>query len=71
MAWTQSDLDKLDALIASGAKETRFQAGDSSRSVMLHSLRDMLALRDRMASEIATVSGVQTGSATLASHSRD
>ncbi len=71
MAWTQADLDRLDQMIASGAKETRFQAGDSSRSVTLHSLRDLRALRDQMAAEIAQTAGAATGMATFASHSRD
>lgn len=41
MAWTQTDLDRLDAAIASGARRVRFQ----THEVEYQSLADMLKAR--------------------------
>jgi hypothetical protein len=45
--WTQSDIDKLTAAVASGTLEVTF----SDRSVRYQSLKDMLALLALMTAE--------------------
>jgi len=49
VAWTQADLDALNASIAQGVRSTTM--GD--RTVTFHSLQDMLALRAQMETELA------------------
>lgn len=49
MAWTQSDLDKLNAAIARGVRRVAYQTG----SIEYNSLDDMLRLRELMTTEVA------------------
>jgi hypothetical protein len=58
MAWTQSDLDALDAAIKKGVRSVSYQSG----RVDYHSLDDMLKLRALMAGE---VNGTSTPSTTV------
>lgn len=67
--WTQSDIDRLKAMIASGAKETTFVSGDTSRKVVLHSLSDMRRLLDDMISEVSASS--QPPRVIITEYSRD
>lgn len=53
MAWTQADLDVINAAIATGAKRVRFQ----SHEVEYHSLGDLLRARDAIKGEIEAVAG--------------
>lgn len=48
MAWTQTDLDRLEAAIASGTKRVRFQ----SHEVEYQSIGDMLKARDVIKAEL-------------------
>jgi hypothetical protein len=48
MAWTQTDLDRLDAAIAKGVKSVTYQSG----SVTYQSLAEMLQIRDMMRDEL-------------------
>lgn len=48
MAWTQTDLDTINAAIATGAKRVRFQ----THEVEYQSLKDMLTARDLIKSEV-------------------
>lgn len=54
MAWTQEQLDALDAAIASGTLAVRFADG---RMVTYQSIDAMLKARAVMASGIASVAG--------------
>lgn len=51
MAWTQADLDVINAAIAIGAKRVRFQ----SHEVEYHSLGDLLRARDAIKGELESV----------------
>lgn len=53
MAWTQTDVERLERLIASGTRVTKFTSGDTSREQTLQSLDDMLALLTRMKADVA------------------
>lgn len=53
MAWTQDDLDRLDAAIKRGVKSVTYNA---TGSVQYHSLDEMLKLRDIMRGEVAGTS---------------
>ncbi len=66
MAWTQSQLDILDAHIARGV--TRVDYGD--RSVTYGSISDMLKLRGLMAADVAAASATPPVRRTLVSFSR-
>ncbi|GLS29948.1 hypothetical protein SAMN04488498_104347 [Mesorhizobium albiziae] len=48
MAWTQSDLDRIEAAIASGTRRVRFQ----THEVEYQSTGDMLKARDVIKAEI-------------------
>lgn len=50
MAWTQSDLDAVDAAIKAGVKRVTFADG---RSTEYQTTADMLALRKQMKAELA------------------
>lgn len=50
MAWTQDDLDKLNAAIAQGVNSVAYR----DRTVTYRSQKEMLELRSMMRSEIAT-----------------
>lgn len=56
MAWTQADLDALDASIALGAKKVRYADG---REVEYRSLREMKGLREDIKASL-TGTGVRT-----------
>lgn len=49
MAWTQSDLDKLDAAIVNGRKRVTFADG---RSIEYHSLDEIRAARRDVKAEL-------------------
>lgn len=57
MAFTQSDLDAINAAIATGAREVEFGAGPDRRKVVYRSLSEMLAVRDEIARELSPSSG--------------
>ncbi|TBW33364.1 hypothetical protein EYW49_20610 [Siculibacillus lacustris] len=57
MAWTQADLDALDAALALGAREVRYADG---RMVVYRSVREMMGIRGGI---VATLTG--TGVRTL------
>lgn len=63
MAWTQTDLDQLDASIKKGVKSVTYQSG----TVVYHSLAEMLRLRDVMKGEIA--GGASSPARTVAQYS--
>ncbi|MCA0275860.1 MAG: hypothetical protein LCH86_07650 [Proteobacteria bacterium] len=48
MAWTQSDLDRIEKAIASGVRKVRFQTHEAE----YQSMREMLLARDVIKSEI-------------------
>jgi hypothetical protein len=48
MAWTQTDLDKISAAIASGAKRVKFQ----THEVEYQSVAEMLKARDLIAADV-------------------
>ncbi|SMD18519.1 hypothetical protein [Rhizobium sp. RU36D] len=50
MAFTQTDLDAINAAIATGAKRVRFQ----THEVEYHSIAEMLRARDVIRAEIET-----------------
>lgn len=49
MAWTQSDLDKIEKAIATGARKVRFQ----THEVEYQSMGDMLKARDVIKASLA------------------
>jgi hypothetical protein len=49
MAWTQSDLDRIDAAIASGVRRVTFADG---RSTEYHDLNAMMAARRVVAAQL-------------------
>lgn len=49
MAFTQAQLDALDTAIAQGARSVQY----ADRTTVFHTLDEMIALRNLMASEIA------------------
>ena len=53
MAWTQTELDALNASIATGA----LTGSHNGKTVTYRSLADMLRLRDRMQEELANGTG--------------
>lgn len=55
MAWTQADLDNLDAAIATGARIVRYQ----DREVTYQSTQSMLNVRAMIAQALAGRDGVQ------------
>ena len=58
MAWTQSDLDALDANIASGVLQTRFADG---REVRYQTLDHMLMARRTISNELTLQSQAAQG----------
>lgn len=48
MAWAQSDLDRIEAAIASGTRKVRFQ----SHEVEYQSIGDMLKVREAIKAEL-------------------
>lgn len=53
MAWTQTDLDAINAAIATGARRVRFQ----THEVEYQSVGELLRARDAIAAEINGSSG--------------
>jgi len=49
MAWTQTQLDALEAAIAEGALSVQY----ADRRITYHSLAEMLRLRDQMRTDLA------------------
>jgi hypothetical protein len=65
--WTQGDLDRLNAAIATGAKSVQFGSGDNAHRTEFRTLDEMLAIRRLI---VASVSGgVSTTSYVF--HTRD
>jgi hypothetical protein len=64
MAWTQTDLDALEAAIAQGALRVRY----SDKEVQYRSLAEMLQIRDMMRQELGLNS--PGGRRLLAKHSK-
>lgn len=69
MAFTQSDLDRLDAAIASGAKRVRFGSGADAQETEFRSLAEMNQVRERIVNAIA--GGSAGPRITYAEHVRD
>ena len=67
MAFTQSQLDALEAAIASGSVEVR--TGD--KSVRYHSLDEMIKLRDVIRNQLNADAQTPTSRASFASFVRD
>jgi hypothetical protein len=67
MAFTQSQLDTLEAAIASGTLEVR--TGD--KSVRYHSLDEMIKLRDVIRNQLNADAQTPTSRASFASFVRD
>lgn len=70
MAWTQTDIDRLRELMATGVSETEFVSGDTKRRQRLMSLEQMQKLLADMESEVngrtglasrRTVAGYRSG----------
>lgn len=59
MAWTQTDIERLERLIASGTRVTKFTSGDTSREQTLQSLDDMLGLLAKMKADVAGANAPQ------------
>lgn len=53
MAFTQSDIDALDAAIKAGVRKVKYD----NEEVEYHSLAEMLRLRATMRNEVAVASG--------------
>jgi hypothetical protein len=53
MAWTQADLDRLEAAIASGAKISEFRSGDTSRKVEFRSLAEMERVAEQIRAQLS------------------
>ena len=58
MAWTQDDLDKLDAAIAGGSALQSIQFAD--QTFTFRTLDEMLKLRAVMTASLSTASGTST-----------
>jgi hypothetical protein len=58
MAWTQADLDKLDAAIAGGAALQSIQFAD--QTFTFRTLKEMLELRAVMTASLSTADGSST-----------
>lgn len=69
MAWSQADLDNLDAAIATGATLVKFGAGPDSREVRYRSLADMLSTRTIIADALAPAGNKSL--VTFVEHTRD
>lgn len=68
MAWTQADIDALDAALASGRKTVQY--GD--KSTTYQSVDEMLKVRALMRSEVASAGATTSeGRSTLATFRRD
>lgn len=67
MAWTQADLDALQAAYASGTLQVRFSDG---RMVTYPSGEDLLARIREVRAQLATASGVRSPMTRLTSFSR-
>jgi len=67
MAFTQTQLDALEAAIASGTLEVR--TGD--KSVRYHSLDEMIKLRDVIRNQLNADAQTKTSRASFASFVRD
>ena len=59
MAWSQTDLDSIEAAITSGQRRVRL----NGREVEYHSVGDMLKARDAIRNEVsrinATIAGIR------------
>ena len=53
MAWTQTDLDALEAAIKEGVEEVKY----SDKTVRYRSLADMMKIRDLIRSELGLITG--------------
>lgn len=68
MAWTQTDVDSLKTAIAGGVKSVAY----ADRTVVYHTLTEMLQALQAMEAEVAAGSGsTSIGRCTIAGFSRD
>ena len=65
--WTKSDLDRLDAAIATGAKSVQFGSGDNAHRTEFRTLDEMLSIRRLIVASVA--GGISTTS--YVTHTRD
>ena len=61
MAWTQSDVNSLKTAIAGGVKSVSY----SDKTVVYHTLTEMLQALQAMEAEVAAASGASTGRCTI------
>jgi hypothetical protein len=59
MAWTQIDIDRLKAAMATGAKRVKFGSGETAREQEFQSLDAMERLLTLMEDEVAGPNAVQ------------
>jgi len=57
MAWSQTDLDSIEAAITSGQRRVRL----NGREVEYHSVGDMLKARDAIRNEVNRIDAVAVG----------
>ncbi len=58
VGWVQADVDRLKAVIASGAKSVRYD-GPPGRSFEAHTLTEMRELLAEMVAEVADAAGTR------------
>ena len=56
MGWTQAQLDALEAAIAEGVEEVKYQ----DKTVKYRSIKQMMALRDVMRADLGLISKTNT-----------
>lgn len=71
MPWTQADIDRLKAVIATGVKSAEFRSGDRTEKQEFQSFADMERLLARMEQDVAAAAGVAARAPAYAQHSRD
>jgi hypothetical protein len=59
VTWTQDDVDRLKAVIATGAKSVNYE-GPPGRSFVAHSMSEMLELLGQMQRSVDSASGVSS-----------
>ena len=57
MAWTQADLESIEAAVVAGQRRVRL----NGREVEYHSVGDMLKARDAIRNEVARQQNLQAG----------
>ena len=67
MAWTQEDIDRLKAALATGALKVRYGSGFDEREVTYRSLAEM---REALAMMEAEIAGTSRPRVVIAEHRR-